>query len=113
MSYDNNPYYYPATHGLVKVAEVDLSQPDYSFDVLVAWADEKGFYLGTDSGCSCPTPFEDYDGRKDMTGPLTADQALEEASSIKSTSYEPNYDIEAWNKFVSTVRAFKFEGVVK
>lgn len=113
MSYDNNPYYNPEAHGLAKVDEVDLSEPCYSFDLLVVWADEKGLYLGTDSGCSCPTPFESYDGRRDMTGPLTVDQALEEASSIKAAAYDPTYGITEWNSFVATVRSFKFEGASK
>lgn len=109
MNSTPNPYYDPAEAGLVKVAEVDLSEPFYSFDLLVVWADADGLYLGTDSGCSCPSPFENYNGKQDMTGPLTVDQALEEASSIKAASYEPTYDLEAWNAFIRTVREFRFE----
>ena len=34
--------------------------PDYDFDIIAFWADKDGIvYYGTDSGCSCPCPFED------------------------------------------------------
>jgi hypothetical protein len=102
MSWDNNPYYHPEVHGLVKVDEAYLSEPDYSFDILAVWADADGFYLGTDSGCSCPSPFEDYQGRGDMTGPLTVDQAIEEATSLRGTS---TYDQPAWDDFLSQIRS--------
>lgn len=108
MSWEYNPYYHPEKHGLRKLAEHELSPSCYSFDLLVAWADERGgIYLGTDSGCSCPTPFEDYNGVEDMTGPLTVEQALEEAASIKRTHYEPLYDPDDFNEFVANVRGAK------
>lgn len=81
-----NPYYDPEHFGLKKVGEVDLAEPDYSFCILAAWRNEEGIYLGTDSGCSCPSPFEDYEGLVDMTGPLTAAQATEEATSLAGAS---------------------------
>lgn len=88
MSYHNNPYYHPEYHGLKVVGAVELSEPSWSFDTLVCWQDLAGqFYLGTDSGCSCPTPFESYDGVADMTGPLTREQAIEESRSIYANSY--------------------------
>lgn len=109
MSWDDNPYYHPEKHGLAKVAEFELAEPSSSFDILAVWAGPSGFYLGTDSGCSCPTPFEGYSGPTDMTGPLTVEQALEECSSIKSTHYEPNYDIDGWNDFIVAIRQYRKE----
>jgi hypothetical protein len=39
--------------------EKDLS---YEFDMVVVWEDKDGnLYWATDSGCSCPTPFENHD----------------------------------------------------
>lgn len=111
MSFDTNPYYNPEATGLTKVAEVDLAEPCYSFDLLAVFADGEGLYLATDSGCSCPTPFEDYNGKADMTGPLTVDQALEEASSLKAAHYEPTYDLELWNAFISQVRGYQHGAV--
>jgi hypothetical protein len=98
----DNPYYEPEKFGLTMVAEHDLTEPCWSFDLLVAWRDSTGIYLGTDSGCSCPTPFENYAGKGDMTGPLTTGQALEEASSLKGAS---TYDIEGFNRFIQAIRA--------
>lgn len=102
MSYDDNPYYKPEQYGLTKIGEVDLTEPFYSFDILAAWKDENGIYLGTDSGCSCPVPFENYRGKDDMTGPLTVEQALEEASSLKG---ESTYELDEFNDFLAAIRS--------
>lgn len=40
-----------------------------------------GFYISTDSGCSCPSPFESHT-LADFTGPLTAEQVIEEYTSL-------------------------------
>lgn len=61
MSYDKNVYYHPEKSGLTIVDEIDTAG-SYSFDLHVVWVDDRGrFYFESDSGCSCPTPFEDYD----------------------------------------------------
>lgn len=47
----------------------EISQPDLSweFDEYLVWADLDGrLYYGHDSGCSCPTPFEDFKTTADM-----------------------------------------------
>ena len=46
---------------LTYIGDIDLSEPDYSFDLLrfyVRKSDGMVLYA-TDSGCSCPSPFED------------------------------------------------------
>lgn len=54
-------YYSPEKFGLTQIAEVELSEPCYSFDMLVVWKDAQGNkYSAQDAGCSCPSPFEDY-----------------------------------------------------
>mgnify|MGYP000017632746 CR=1 FL=1 len=80
-----------------KISEVDLREPNYSFDLLGLWRDEKGFYLGTDSGCSCPTPWESHT-KNDLTGPLTLDQTVEEATSLWAGAGK--YDAEAFKGFL-------------
>jgi hypothetical protein len=98
-------YFNPEEHGLRKIAEHDLSEPCYSFDLVVCWADDSGgFYLGTDSGCSCPSPFESYGGKEDLTGPLSREQAVSESKSIRKASYEPNYDPEGWKTYKRAIR---------
>lgn len=82
--------------GLTPVAEIELAEPDYSFDVLGVWKDTDGaYYLSTDSGCSCPTPWENHT-KDDLTGPLTAEQTREEATSLWETSYGGRYDPDAF-----------------
>lgn len=97
MRYEDNPYYFPGRYGCCKVGEVERSEETYGFDtiaVLASTADDGGFYVGTDSGCSCPTPFEHYAGLDDFTGPLTADQCAEEVISLWLEPYDP-YDLPA------------------
>lgn len=55
-------YCSPESHGLVLVAEIEYSDGDYQFDLRAVWKHTKSgvLYTGTDSGCSCPSPFEDY-----------------------------------------------------
>ena len=88
--WSKNIAYNAQEFGLDFVGEVDLAEPDYSFDLLGVWKDEKGYYLSTDSGCSCPTPWESHT-RDDLTGPLTAEQAKEEATSLWSEYYRGGY----------------------
>lgn len=94
--YRDNVYYSPEAHKLTIVGEVELAEPDYSFYTLCIWKDKKGkkskYYLATDSGCSCPAPFESYYDVKDLTGPLTAAQVKEEATSLweESGRYMPD-----------------------
>ena len=57
-----NPNYHPEGWGMEVVAELEMSNRDYEFDVIVVWkrkADGAMFYA-QDSGCSCPIPFEDF-----------------------------------------------------
>lgn len=58
MSWDQNVFYDPEKFGLkiVLTVERDLF---YEFDMFVIWTDGERFYSATDSGCSCPIPFED------------------------------------------------------
>lgn len=69
MSYDCNPYYNPESLGLEIIAELEFSDMSYQFDTLLVWRhkDSGKFYTARDSGCSCPTPFEDYCGIDKLT----------------------------------------------
>lgn len=56
-----DPYHSPEKYGLTPLAEVDYSDGNYVFDFRVVWVDDEGtLYTARDSGCSCPSPFEDY-----------------------------------------------------
>lgn len=65
----NNPYYHPEKMGLEVVGGLDDPEASYSFDDLIVWRHiETGdVYYASDCGCSCPTPFEDYDSLEKLT----------------------------------------------
>lgn len=57
-----NPYYNPEKLDLELISfyEDGLS---YEYNTLCFWATKDGHvYTASDSGCSCPTPFENYSG---------------------------------------------------
>lgn len=57
----------------------------YDWSVIGVDKDMDGYYIGTDSGCSCYTPFQHY--TKDVrTGPLTREQMEEEVMSLVETT---------------------------
>jgi len=66
--FHGNPYYNPEKCGLEIIEFIDNSKYEYTFDYTIIWRDiETGkYYEGSDSGCSCPTPFEDFRSLADM-----------------------------------------------
>ena len=89
--------YYEPTHSL------NLSYPDYAFDILGIDVRPDGFYLGTDSGCSCPAWWENHT-EDDFTGPLTAEQAREEAMSLWEQTPDDEFGLRAsYDVFVSAL----------
>ena len=70
-----NVYYDPEKFGLKVIGELEKGA-SYEFDTFVVWQKENGdLVYGTDSGCSCPTPFEDQ-GLNDLKP--YSEQALDE-----------------------------------
>lgn len=66
----DNVYHSPEKFGLAMVGEMDMAEPNYSFNMLVVWRDERGqFWVGHDSGCSCPAPFESIEDVNELDGP--------------------------------------------
>lgn len=82
------------------------SYAGYDWESLGVWADERGFYLGTDGGCSCNYEWQHYtdDG---LTGPLTADQAIEEVTSLMSDSGYVWHTDEDINAVVEAIRTWR------
>ena len=71
----SNIYYSPEDFGLEVIGTIEWSEPDYSFDMTVVWRAKRGqYWIGSDSGCSCPSPFEDIRDVNELDGPyLKAD----------------------------------------
>lgn len=85
-----NPYYDPAKLGLIML-EFDQPNMDYEYNTLCFWVTESGqVYSASDSGCSCPTPFEYYSGKsqKQVIQKLERVGSLEQAIRI----------FDSWNK---------------
>lgn len=59
MSWENI-YYNPEKFGLIEVAEISWSDESYQFDLTVVWRQKNTgkWFVESDSGCSCPSPFE-------------------------------------------------------
>jgi hypothetical protein len=63
-----NAYYEPEKLGLTIFAEIEYSSRCYEFDTRVVWENEEGIlFTARDSGCSCPTPFENFNSISDLT----------------------------------------------
>lgn len=77
MDYDSNVYYYPDKWGLAPLGELG-ARLGYDFDIFAVWKDDHGnVYYAHDSGCSCPTPFEDFNSLEDL-GRVTDEEGWEE-----------------------------------
>jgi hypothetical protein len=58
-TWGSSVYYAPEAYGLTTVAAMDWDHEPYQFNLTVVFADAEGrLWFGSDSGCSCPTPFE-------------------------------------------------------
>lgn len=106
MSWDNNPYYSPENFGLTPVAEMSWHEPCYDFDYTVAWTSEDGtLYWASDSGCSCPVPFEDYSSLDDLTTGTKFDLLKEVQGRLDASTYDQHYAQSQAAQFLEKVMA--------
>ena len=86
-------YYNPQNFGLTVMGDVNWEYEDYSFDFTAVWKHENGsFYMGRDSGCSCPSPFEYVDSLDKLNGPLSVWEVITELNStVESEFGDPEY----------------------
>lgn len=96
--------------GLEQVLMIDYSSGCYEFDCRVIWRHKETgvYYTAKDSGCSCPSPFEDYrpspfeDYRKlEDLHRLDRDEVVAEALEISRRDYYDGSDVEL---FIRAVR---------
>lgn len=85
MSWDNNPYYHPEALGLTFFAEIG-GYESYEFDIMAIWEKDGKFYWAVDSGCSCPSPFEDFNSLDDLDSG-NARKAIKAVQDYASESY--------------------------
>lgn len=80
----------PHKFGLTKVTEFDRAEPDYSFNIFVVWYREenRNYYWASDSGCSCPSPFEDYAARKNDNDELDSGDVDNVLSQLSVGGFE-------------------------
>lgn len=84
-----NPYYDADKMGW-EVIEFDQPNMYYEFNTLVFWKTKEGIiYTAQSSGCSCPCPFEEYDGKDE----ISIRQKLERVGSYE----QANSTINSWN----------------
>ena len=102
-SYGNNIYYNPEKFGLEIVAEIEYSSGSYEFDTRVVWKkkDVHSFWTARDSGCSCPTPFEDED--LESIDRLNQDELRREVQT-ESKGNRRNISPEEGQEFLEKVR---------
>ena len=103
LGYRTNPYNYPENRQVTLVVSKDVAD-EYEFDIFAVWADAEGnFYYARDSGCSCPTPFEDYqvepEGSADEYDYDKPVEVIPLAQSINMSSKEDVYRaVDTWVK---------------
>lgn len=74
-----DPYYNPEHFGLELVGSIEWVGESYEFNMTAVWKESRGkYYIADDSGCSCPSPFEDYTKKEELDGPMNK-RSLESA----------------------------------
>lgn len=68
-SWDRNPYYNPEKCDVTLLVTIDEPNMWYEFNKTIIVKDNPTgeIYAASDSGCSCPTPFENIYGLNQMT----------------------------------------------
>lgn len=102
----SNVYYNPEDQGLEQVAQIYYSDGGYCFDYRVIWRHtETGkLYTARDSGCSCPSPFEDYHSVESLQEFGSGDWIIEEAQNTARGEYYAGDDVGG---FIRKVRALQ------
>lgn len=90
-------YYAPEKHGLDLVGEIEWSSGFYEFNITAVWRDKEGnLYYADDSGCSCPSPFEDWGSINDLTKTTSAE--LQNYLELQNSSkYQDDRSMEIAN----------------
>jgi hypothetical protein len=113
-----NPYYSPAAVGLKILFEEDDRNACYSFDQVVVFGSlaSGAVYMATDSGCSCPSPFEDYAGPDGLAKMVRLDPTRREhltetiRTEVDRIDDRPEHEVtEAVQKALAAIDSFVAE----
>lgn len=66
----------------ISMVETFYAEEDYNWSVIGVIKADDGYYVGADSGCSCYSPWENYEDASDFVGPMSFDDMSEEVRSI-------------------------------
>lgn len=61
---------------------LELEYGDYDYYDMIVMRAPDGYYISTDSGCSCYSPFESLT-EEELIGPITKEAVLEEFESLR------------------------------
>lgn len=87
-------------HGFTSMGYLDLSEPDYSFDILEVWKNKNGYWYATDSGCSCNSPWDEA-FVTELSGPYTKEEIKNIVLEIWAEPPGSAYDPEGCKAFLS------------
>lgn len=96
---DPDVYYQPEYFDLEIVGTLELAEPCWSFDMFAVFkhADGRTFWA-QDSGCSCPSPFENYNSLESLNEFSNVSELRSEI--INGYSWDSSYlslnDIDTW-----------------
>lgn len=79
--------------GVEEVYELECSYEPYQFDLLLCVYDPetKAYWFASDSGCSCPIPFEWVNDQSDFEGPYRAVAAVRRFLNEGFSGYDSAY----------------------
>lgn len=97
--------YQPENYGFRQIGEVDFSSGSYEFDLTTVWQHvESGeFFMADDSGCSCPSPYEDVRSVDDLT-PIPRLQVLVDHLNERN---KDNYSGDRSGEIADLVSAYR------
>lgn len=94
-SWEQNAYYNPESLGLEIVHDYEAYGGSYEFSMLVVWREVATgkLFAAADSGCSCPTPFEDHTFPEDFIEVFS----WEDVKALLDSEY-PNTDSSYYSR---------------
>lgn len=102
---DYGPYHSPENYGLEMIGDINWGT-GYEFDMIVVWKrlEDGAFLWASDSGCSCPTPFEGHrlnDGIELIENLATFHALLLAKNAMAGERYDPRNEAAAITDLVT------------